>query len=86
MEYDQHEKMSSITLGDITTFFTWRLDQKCGMNKRQLPGIKKTASLDSYRKLFSIVYRRWTGNDIDSKLLRKTLIISNTLVLLNKEH
>jgi hypothetical protein len=75
--------MESISRGDISSFFAWKLDQTRGTDKRRLRGTKSASSLDTYRKLFLRVYRKLVGKDMDSEMSRGTLSVSQTLVLFN---
>ena len=65
--------MKSISLGDVSGFFTWKLDQKRGVAGRRLRGIKEASSLATYRKMFLRVYRKLVGADMDSEMARGTL-------------
>jgi hypothetical protein len=69
--------MDSITIGDIDSFFEWRLNQDKGKKGRRLPGIKTASSLDTFRKQFLGVYRDYTGKDMDRKLMKTTLNVSH---------
>lgn len=60
--------MQSLTVGDASGFFDWRLDLTEGEEGRKLRGTKDAASLRTYKKQFSLLYRRRTGKDMDSQL------------------
>lgn len=72
--------MQSLTVGNISSFFRWKLDQTRGKGGRKLRGTKDASSLDTYRKQFSIVYRRVTGRDMDSELAGQTRMILPKLI------
>ena len=72
--------MASITLGDVSGFFTWKLDQKRGAEGKRLRGTREAYSLATYRKQFLRVYRRLVGKDIDSEMVRGTLNVGCTLI------
>ncbi|KAJ5051419.1 hypothetical protein J3E74DRAFT_295818 [Bipolaris maydis] len=76
---DPEDFMKSITAGDVSSFFMWKLKQKQGTAGRRLRGIKTASSLDTYRKMFLGVYRRLVGEDMDSHLQRSTLHVTNEL-------
>jgi hypothetical protein len=73
--------MKSISLGDVSGFFTWKLDQKRGVAGRRLRGIKEASSLATYRKMFLRVYRKLVGADMDSEMARGTLNVGYTTLL-----
>lgn len=73
--------MKSISRGDVSSFFTWKLDQKRGAAGRRLRGIKGASSLATYRKMFLRVYRKLVGKDMDSEMSRDTLKVGYTLIL-----
>ncbi|PZD23864.1 DUF3435 domain containing protein [Pyrenophora tritici-repentis] len=68
--------MKSISVGDVSSFFTWKLDQKRGTAGRRLRGIKEASSLATYRKMFLRVYRKLVGKDMDSEMSRSTLNVT----------
>ncbi|CAG5188954.1 uncharacterized protein ALTATR162_LOCUS12066 [Alternaria atra] len=72
--------MESISRGDISSFFAWKLDQTRGTDKRRLRGTKSASSLDTYRKLFLRVYRKLVGKDMDSEMSRGTLSVTKKLI------
>ncbi|RYN85694.1 hypothetical protein AA0119_g13215 [Alternaria tenuissima] len=69
---DPEELMNSLSLGDVSSFFTWKLDQKRGAAGRRLRGIKEASSLGTFRKMFLRVYRKLVGRDMDSEMSRGT--------------
>jgi hypothetical protein len=73
--------IKSISLGDVSSFFTWKLDEKHRTPGRRLRGIKEASSLATYRKMFLRVYRKLVGKDMDSEMSRGTLNVSYTLAL-----
>tara|TARA_R110002003_G_scaffold488_3_gene20064 strand:+ start:589 stop:939 length:351 start_codon:yes stop_codon:yes gene_type:complete len=64
--------MNSITLGDVSDFFTWRLDQEWGEGERRLRGIKEVSSLATYWKRLLGAYRRLIRKDVDSEIAKNT--------------
>ena len=78
--------MKSISLGDVSGFFTWKLDQKRGVAGRRLRGIKEASSLATYRKMFLRVYRKLVGADMDSEMARGTLNVGYIPLLFSWTH
>lgn len=64
--------MNFITLGDVSDFFTWRLDQKWGEGERGLRGIKEASSLATYWKQLLRAYMRLIRKNIDSEIAKNT--------------
>ena len=60
--------MPSLAVGEISSFFRWKLDQTRGKCGRKLRGTKDASSLKTYKKQFSILYRKLAEKDMDSKL------------------
>lgn len=73
--------MRSISLGHVSSFFTWKLDQKRGAAGRRVRGIKEVSSLATYRKMFLRVYRNLVGKDMDTEMARRTLVVGYTFPL-----
>jgi len=60
---------NSITTGDLSSFFRWKLDQKHGKDGRKLRGTRLSSSLTTYWKLFLLVYERATTRSTDSRIV-----------------
>lgn len=67
---DQLDCYKSLSKGMVYNFFNWRLNQKSGKNGRVIRGTKNKSSLDTYWKVFRLVFERATGKKIDSSLNR----------------
>ncbi|KAF2012894.1 hypothetical protein BU24DRAFT_425506 [Aaosphaeria arxii CBS 175.79] len=76
---DSIHLMKSLTVGDVASFFQWKLDQRKGKGGRKLRGIKNASSLKTYRKQFLQVHRRITGKDMDSELVGQTRMVLSDL-------
>ncbi|KAK4148490.1 C2H2 finger domain protein [Chaetomidium leptoderma] len=61
----------SVSVKLLYMFFDWLLNQKQGKNGRQLRGTKKKSSLETYWKMFRLVYERAMTQKLDAKLNRQ---------------
>lgn len=53
------------------SFLDWVLNLQHGKNGRRLPGVKCKSSLDTFWKVFRLVYRRDTSNKIGKQMNRQ---------------
>lgn len=53
------------------TFLDWVLNLRRGKDGRRLPGIKCKSSLDTFWKVFRLVYERETSNKITKQMNRQ---------------
>ena len=63
--------MKATTLGDISSFLDWKLDQKRGKNGRKLRGTTIDTSLETYWKQFRLVHERATGKKLGGQTTRQ---------------
>jgi hypothetical protein len=68
-----------LTIGDLCSFFEWKLDQTPGNNRRKLRGTKEQSSLKTYWKNFQQVYTREAKKDMDGQIIRQMLRVPTIL-------
>ncbi|KAF2174837.1 hypothetical protein K469DRAFT_685224 [Zopfia rhizophila CBS 207.26] len=71
LEKDPSDKLNSITVGDVDSFFRWKLDKKQNIDRRWLRGTKESSSLGTYWKQFLLEYKRATGKDTGGQIIRQ---------------
>lgn len=68
---DPNEEYHRISMPILYNFLEWALNLRRGKNGRRLPGIKCKSSLDTFWKVFRLVYERSTSNRIDKQMNRR---------------
>ncbi|KAF2180940.1 C2H2 finger domain protein [Zopfia rhizophila CBS 207.26] len=68
---DPIQTFKSITTGDLSSFFRWKLDQTQGKDGRRLRGTKEESSLATYWKHFLQVYNKVMKRNMDGKVTRQ---------------
>lgn len=68
---DPNEEYHRISIPILYSFLEWALNLRRGKNGRRLPGIKCKSSLDTFWKVFRLVYERSTSNRIDNQMNRR---------------
>ncbi|KAJ8110847.1 hypothetical protein OPT61_g6412 [Boeremia exigua] len=80
------ELLGNISVGDVSAFFTWRLDPQRETSRqnprsRRSCGIKAASSLNTYRKMFIGMYRILMKKDMDSMLAARIRKVAENLAL-----
>lgn len=71
MKKDPLEEYLRLSIGMLYTFLEWSLNQRRGKNGRRLPGIKQKSSLETFWKVFRLVYERATSGKIEKSMNRQ---------------
>lgn len=58
-------------VGILYTFLDWALNLRRGKNGRRLPGIKWKSSLETFWKIFRLVFERATSDKIENRVNRQ---------------
>jgi hypothetical protein len=56
---------TTLSIKILHTFLEWVLNQRRGEGGRRLPGIKAKSSLETFWKVYRLVYERATGGKIN---------------------
>jgi hypothetical protein len=73
------QTFDTVTLGDMSSFLRWMMNQRRGHGGRRLCGTKLSTSLEIYWKQFRLVYERATGRKIDGQTTRQMHTVSAIL-------
>ncbi|KAJ5627605.1 hypothetical protein N7490_009833 [Penicillium lividum] len=68
---DPNNEYRRISIPILYSFLEWALNLRRGKNGRRLPGIKCKSSLDTFWKVFRLVYERSTTNKIGNQMNRR---------------
>ncbi|KAH2023468.1 hypothetical protein KXV65_000697, partial [Aspergillus fumigatus] len=68
---DPQEELERVSVPILFTFLDWMLNLRRGKNGRQLPGVKCKSSLDTFWKVFRLVYENETSNKIGKQMNRQ---------------
>ncbi|KAI2959645.1 hypothetical protein CBS147352_10781 [Aspergillus niger] len=68
---DPREEFARLSISIMYTFLDWVLNLRRGKDGRRLPGIKCKSSLDTFWKVFRLVYERETSNKITKQMNRQ---------------
>lgn len=78
---DPREELKRVSVSILFTFLDWVLNLRRGKNGRRLPGTKCKSSLDTFWKVFRLVYERETSNKIGNQMNRQMRRVRVTLSL-----
>ncbi|PLN74657.1 hypothetical protein BDW42DRAFT_189660 [Aspergillus taichungensis] len=68
---DPLEQFTCLSISIMYTFLDWVLNLRRGKDGRRLPGTKCKSSLDTFWKVFRLVYERETSNKITKQMNRQ---------------
>ncbi|KAJ5507903.1 hypothetical protein N7527_010046 [Penicillium freii] len=68
---DPQQEFLKLSVGILYTFLDWALNQRRGKNGRRLPGIKRKSSLETFWKVFRLVFERATSGKIENRMNRQ---------------
>lgn len=68
---DPQEEYLRLSIGILYTFLDWVLNLRRGKDGRRLPGIKRKSSLETFWKVFRLVYERATSSKIEKPMNRQ---------------
>ncbi|KAJ6144084.1 hypothetical protein N7471_003537 [Penicillium samsonianum] len=68
---DPNEEYNRLSIPILYNFLEWALNLRRGKNGRRLPGIKCKSSLDTFWKVFRLVYERSTSKKIGNQMNRR---------------
>lgn len=68
---DPNEEYHRLSIAILYNFLDWALNLKRGKNGRRLPGIKCKSSLDTFWKVFRLVFERSTSKKIGNQMNRR---------------
>ncbi|KAL6228990.1 hypothetical protein BDW75DRAFT_235532 [Aspergillus navahoensis] len=68
---DPQEEFTRLSVAILYNFLDWVLNLRHGKNGRRLPGIKCKSSLDTFWKVFRLVYEKETCNKIGKQMNRR---------------
>lgn len=68
---DAQEEYGRLSIPILYTFLDWVLNLRRGKNGRRLPGVKCRSSLDTFWKVFRLVYERATSSKIGKPMNRQ---------------
>lgn len=68
---DPNKEYQRLSIPILYNFLEWALNLRRGKNGRRLPGIKCKSSLDTFWKVFRLVYERTTSNKIGNQMNRQ---------------
>ncbi|KAH1913545.1 hypothetical protein KXW47_005429, partial [Aspergillus fumigatus] len=68
---DPREELERVSVPILFTFLDWLLNLRRGKNGRRLPGVKCKSSLDTFWKVFRLVYENETSNKIGKQMNRQ---------------
>ena len=71
LKRDALRRFEDITLRLLDSFFDWMLSQRVGEDGRRLRGIRKKSTLETYWKVYRLVYERATGSKIGGQITRQ---------------
>ncbi|TQB67628.1 hypothetical protein MPDQ_005096 [Monascus purpureus] len=70
-QYDPREEFARLSISIMYIFLDWVLNLRRGKDGRRLPGTKCKSSLDTFWKVFRLVYERETSNKITKQMNRQ---------------
>jgi hypothetical protein len=70
LQRDHQECYESISVRLLYNFFDWSLNQKVGKHGRKKRGTTKKSSLETYWKVFRLVFERAMGEKLNPKMNR----------------
>ncbi|KAK4862951.1 hypothetical protein LT330_010695 [Penicillium expansum] len=68
---DPQQEFLKLSVGILYTFLDWALNLRRGKNGRRLPGIKRKSSLETFWKVFRLVFERATSGKIENRMNRQ---------------
>jgi hypothetical protein len=68
---DSDQLIKNVSLGSLSTFFDWVLDQRRGKGGRRVCGIKSSSTLGTYWKIFRLIYEEANSEKIPPRLNRQ---------------
>ncbi|CEO59611.1 hypothetical protein PMG11_04283 [Penicillium brasilianum] len=68
---DPEQEFQKLSIAILHTFLDWALNLRRGKNGRRLPGIKRKSSLETFWKVFRLVFERATSEKIGSQMNRQ---------------
>ncbi|KAJ5938275.1 hypothetical protein N7466_001409 [Penicillium verhagenii] len=68
---DPNEEYHHLSIAILYSFLEWALNLRRGKNGRRLPGIKCKSSLDTFWKVFRLVFERSTSKKIGNQMNRR---------------
>ena len=71
LKRDALQRFEDITLRLLDSFFDWMLSQKYSGDGRRLRGIHKKSTLETYWKVYRLVYERATGSKMGGQITRQ---------------
>lgn len=74
---DPEQEFRKLSIAILHTFLDWALNLRRGKNGRRLPGIKRKSSLETFWKVFRLVFERATSEKIGKTMNRQMRRVRN---------
>ena len=71
MRKDPQTEYLHLSIAILYTFLNWVLNLRRGKDGRRLPGIKQKSSLETFWKVFRLVYERAMSMKIEKSMNRR---------------